>query len=125
MPGPLQQALLGLGITSPSLLARGADLDQASQRLLIEAADELPPTHQRPSAATLNATAGTAALLNHALASGNPKAARLLPARPGRTARTRTRTRTLMPTCHDGSGWIGSARRRAELLTGAAKVAGL
>jgi hypothetical protein len=73
VPGPLQQALLGLGINSPALLARGADLDQASERLLIEAADEMPPTHRRPSAATLNVTAGTAALLNHALASGNPK----------------------------------------------------
>ena len=75
MPGPLQQALLGLGITSPSLLARGADLDQVSQRLLIEAASELPPTQRRPCGATLNATAGTAALLNHALASGSPRAA--------------------------------------------------
>ncbi len=32
MPGPLQRVLHGLGITSPSLLARGADLDQASER---------------------------------------------------------------------------------------------
>jgi hypothetical protein len=78
VPGPLQQALLGLGIASPSLLAQGADLDQASERLLIEAADQVPPTHQRPSAATLNTTAGTAALLNHALASGSPQAAQLL-----------------------------------------------
>ena len=78
IPGPLQQALRGLGITSPSLLARGAGIDRASERLLIEAADELPPTHRRPSAATLNATAGSAALLNHALASSDPKAARLL-----------------------------------------------
>jgi hypothetical protein len=78
MPGPLQHALRDLGITSPSLLARSADLDQASQHLLIEAADELPPTHQRPSAATPNMTAGTAALLNHALASGHPQAAHLL-----------------------------------------------
>jgi hypothetical protein len=85
-PGPLQQALLGLGITSAALLARGADLDQASERLLIEAADEMPPTHQRPSAATLNATAGTAALLNHALASGNPNAAQLL-RQPGQAER--------------------------------------
>jgi len=77
-PGPLQQALLGLGITSPSLLAHGADLDQASQRLLIEAADQLPPAHQRPPAAALSTTAGSATLLNHALASGDPKAARLL-----------------------------------------------
>jgi hypothetical protein len=79
VPGPLQQALLGLGITSPSLLARGADLDQASQHLLIEAADELPPAHQRPPAAALSTTAGSATLVNHALASSDPKAARLLP----------------------------------------------
>jgi hypothetical protein len=78
MPGPLQQALLGLGITSPSLLARGADIDQASQRLLIEAASEPPPTQGRPPAFALNATAGTAALVNHALASSDPEAARLL-----------------------------------------------
>jgi hypothetical protein len=49
--GPLQHTLLGLGITSPALLARGADLDQASQRLLIEAADEPSPhtAAHRPS----------------------------------------------------------------------------
>ena len=58
VPGPLQQALLGLGITSPSLLTRGTDLDQASQHLLIEAADELPPTHQQPPAAALNTNSG-------------------------------------------------------------------
>ncbi len=78
MAGPLQHTLLGLGITSPALLARGADLDQASQRLLIEAADELSPAHSRPPAATLNETAASAALLNHALASGGPQAAHLL-----------------------------------------------
>ena len=76
--GPLQQALLGLGITSPALLARGADLDHASQRLLIDAADQLPPDHHPPTAATLNKTAASAALVNHALATGSPHAARLL-----------------------------------------------
>jgi hypothetical protein len=86
VPGPLQQARLGLGITSPSLLARDADLDEASQHLLTEAADELPPAHRRPPAATLNTTAGTATLLNHALASSNPKAARLL-RQPGQAER--------------------------------------
>jgi hypothetical protein len=55
-----------------------ADLDHASQRLLIEAADELPPTHQRPPAARLSTAAGGATLLNHALASRDPKAVRLL-----------------------------------------------
>jgi hypothetical protein len=78
IPGPLQHTLLGLGVTSPDLLARGAELDQAGQRLLIEAADEPSPTHNRPSAITLNKTAASAALLNHVLASGDPQAARLL-----------------------------------------------
>ena len=85
-PGPLQHTLLGLGITSPALLARGADLDQASQRLLIDAAGQLPPTHKRPPATTLNRTAASAALLNHALASGDPRATQLL-RQPGQAER--------------------------------------
>jgi hypothetical protein len=86
----LQNTLLGLGITSPALLVRGADLDHASHRLLIDAADQLPPAHNRLPAASLNKTAASAALLNHALATGHPQAARLLcqhrpagPAEPG------------------------------------------
>lgn len=47
-PGPMQQALRGLGVADAALLARGADLDRASQRLLIEAADQLPPDGHRP-----------------------------------------------------------------------------
>jgi hypothetical protein len=78
MPGPLQNTLLGLGVTRPALLARGAELDKAGQRLLIEAAGEPLPAHNRPSAITLNKTAAAAALLNHALAGGEPHAARLL-----------------------------------------------
>jgi hypothetical protein len=78
MSGPLQNTLLGLGVTRPALLARGAELDKAGQRLLIEAADEPLPAHNRPSAITLNKTAAAAALLNHALASGEPHAAQLL-----------------------------------------------
>ena len=39
-----------------------------------------------PNAATLNVTAGTAALLNHALASANPQAAQLL-RQPGQPER--------------------------------------
>jgi hypothetical protein len=76
--GPLQHTLLTLGVTSPRLLARGADLDHASQGLLIEAADHLPPGHTRPSATTMNNTAAAAELLNHALASGSPHATQLL-----------------------------------------------
>jgi hypothetical protein len=78
VPGPLQNTLLGLGVTRPALLARGAELDKAGQRLLIEAADEPLPAHNRTSAITLNRTAAAGALLNHALDSGEPHAALLL-----------------------------------------------
>jgi hypothetical protein len=68
MPGPLQHTLLRLGITSPALLDRGAELDNASQRLLTDAADQLPPGHRHPQASTLTKAAASAALLNYALA---------------------------------------------------------
>ncbi len=78
VPGPLQHTLLRLGITSPALLDRGADLDQASQRLLIDAADQLPHGHRRPRASTLNRRAASAALLNYALATTDGRSARLI-----------------------------------------------
>ena len=77
---------VGVGLPKEAIETRGADIDRASEHLLIEAADELPPTHRRPSAATLNATAGSATLLNHALASSDPNAARLL-RQPGQAER--------------------------------------
>ena len=58
--------------------SRSRDLDHASQRLLIDAADHLPPAPQRRPATTLNKTAAAAGLLNHALASGQPQTIRLL-----------------------------------------------
>jgi hypothetical protein len=78
VPGPLQYTLDSVGITDPALLTRSRDLDHASQRLLIDAADHLPPAPQRPPATTLNRTAAAAGLLNHALASGQPQTVRLL-----------------------------------------------
>jgi hypothetical protein len=78
MPGPLQHTLLRLGITSPALLDRGADLDRASQRLLTDAADQLPPGHQHPRASVLHKSAASAALLNYALATTDGRAARLI-----------------------------------------------
>ena len=83
--GPLQRTLHSLGITSPALLAQAAGLDHASQRLLIDAAGQLPATHPRPHPQALNTTAASAALLNHALATGGPHAAQLL--RPGQAER--------------------------------------
>jgi hypothetical protein len=78
IPGPLQHTLASLGVTDPALVSRGRELDHASQRLLIDAADHLPSAPQRPPATTLNKTAAAAGLLNHALASGQPQTVRLL-----------------------------------------------
>jgi hypothetical protein len=86
VPGRLQHTLLRLGVTDPALLDRGAELDQASQRLLIDAADQLPPGHPRPRASTLSNTAASAALLNYALAATDPRATQLIrhPSQPER-----------------------------------------
>ena len=77
-PGPTEHALRDLGITHPGLLSRGADIDQASERLIIDAATGLGPTRKRPSALLMNSSRATAALVNHALASGDPRATALL-----------------------------------------------
>jgi hypothetical protein len=67
-----------LGVTDNELLERGTDLDRASERLIIDAAAKLGPWRARPSAAALSRSAGTARLVNHALASGSPAATALL-----------------------------------------------
>ena len=78
LPGPVERTLHDLGVTDNELLERGADLDRASERLIIDAAAKLGPWRARPSAAALSRSAGTAGLVNHALASGGPTATALL-----------------------------------------------
>jgi hypothetical protein len=78
LPGPVEQTLYELGITNPDLLQRGADIDRAGERLIIDAAADPGPGRCRPSAITLSRSAGSASIVNHALASGDPLAASLL-----------------------------------------------
>ena len=78
LPGPVERTLYDLGVTSPELLQRGTAIDRAGERLIIDAAAGLGPQRVRPSATTLSRSAGTATLVNHALASGDPRAAALL-----------------------------------------------
>jgi hypothetical protein len=78
LPGPVERTLHELGISDPELLQRGAVIDRAGERLIIDAAADLGPHRIRPSATTLSRSAGTATLVNHALASGDPHAAALL-----------------------------------------------
>jgi len=74
----VEQTLYDLGITNPDLLQRAADIDRASERLIIDAAADLGPERSRPSATTLSRSAGAALVVNHALASGDPLATSLL-----------------------------------------------
>jgi hypothetical protein len=85
-PGPVERTLRQLGVDRPDVLRRGAEIDQAGSRLIIDAANELAPQHRPRSAAVLNRSAGAAEVVNHALASGDPRAAALL-RRPGRLER--------------------------------------
>ena len=88
VPGPVETTLLDLGITDPGLLSRSAEIDRDAERLIIDAADTTE-AHQRPPAPHgLCKSAGTAALVNHALTSGDPRAVALLrqPVRPQREA---------------------------------------
>ena len=85
-PGPVERTLRQLGVDRPDVLRRGAEIDQAGSRLIIDAANELAPGRRRQSAAVLSRSAGAAQVVNHALASGDLRAAALL-RRPGRPER--------------------------------------
>jgi hypothetical protein len=82
MPGPVETTLLDLGVTDPRLLARSAEIDHDAERLIIDAA-VATDAHQRPVRG-LSRSTGTAALVNHALQAGDPRAVALL--RPPRRA---------------------------------------
>ena len=86
LPGPVENTLRGLGIAHPAMLRRAADIDKAGERLIIDAATDPGPPHSRPGADTLNSSKATSALINHALASDDPRAIGLL-AGPGQHGR--------------------------------------
>jgi hypothetical protein len=77
-PGPVETTLLDLGVTDPQLITRSAEIDRDAERLIIDAA-VTAEAHQRPHLPHgLSQSAGTAALVNHALKSGDPRAVALL-----------------------------------------------
>ena len=59
-PGPIEDSLHKLGVTSPDLLRRGADIDRAGERLIIQAAAGHEPRDRQPRAATLSRSAVSA-----------------------------------------------------------------
>jgi hypothetical protein len=74
-PGALQNALHGLGITSPGLLQRAADIDRASEQLLIDAAEQHRTPRKPPSPIPPDRSASTPAPIHHAHAPDDPRAA--------------------------------------------------
>jgi hypothetical protein len=76
--GPVKRALLDLGVTRPDLLRRATELDHDSERLIVDAAVDRELAGQWPDVVERNASAVTAALINHALGSGDPRATPLL-----------------------------------------------
>jgi len=77
MPGPVERTLLDLGVTSADVLQRGAEIDRASAQIIIDAAAGQTRDSRR-TAPMLSRSAGTAELVNHVLASGDPRAVALL-----------------------------------------------
>jgi hypothetical protein len=75
--GAVQNVLHGLGITSPGLLQRAADLDHASEQLIIEAAEQGGIRRKPPSPVTPDRSASSPELTHGARASGDPRAATL------------------------------------------------
>ena len=78
LPGPVERTLHELGITDAELLQRSTVIDRAGEQLIIDAAADLGLRRSRPSAAALSRSADAAELVNHALASGDPRASALL-----------------------------------------------
>lgn len=78
VPGPVETTLLDLGVTDSRLLTRSAEIDRDAEGLIIDAA-VTTQARQRPYIPDgLSRSAGTAALVNHALTSGDPRAVALL-----------------------------------------------
>ena len=77
--GAVQNVLHTLGVTSPGLLQRAADIDCASEQLIIEAAGQGGMRHTPPSPATPDKSASSPALIHGARVSGEPRAATLPP----------------------------------------------
>jgi hypothetical protein len=76
--GPVETTMRDLGVTDVELLARSSQIDRDADRLIIDAAAATEACQRSHVPNGLNRSAGTAALVNHALKSGDPRAVALL-----------------------------------------------
>jgi hypothetical protein len=85
--GPVERTLQDLGVTSSPVLLRAAAIDKAGEQIILDNGPEASPRSRRSAPADLSRPTGTAELINHMLASGNPRAAAILrPPAPTRAA---------------------------------------
>jgi hypothetical protein len=75
VPGPVERTLQELGVTSRSLLARGAAIDKAGGQLILQATQEAAARPAVAAAGERGKPAGSPAPVTHATASGTPPAA--------------------------------------------------
>jgi hypothetical protein len=70
-PGPVERILQDLGVTSTEALQRAAAIDQAGERLIIDAAPGAEPLQSSSEVIDRNRSAAVAEMVNYTLASGN------------------------------------------------------
>jgi len=78
LPGPVERILQDLGVTSTDVLHHTAVIDQAGELLIIDATRAMDPRRSAFNATLPSRSAGTAEIINHLLATGNPSAATIL-----------------------------------------------
>jgi hypothetical protein len=76
--GPVERILQDLGVTSPPVLLRAAAIDKAGEQIILDNGPEAGPRGRRAASADLSRSTGTAELINHMLASDNPRVAAIL-----------------------------------------------
>ncbi len=74
----MQRILQDLGVISTSALQRAAAIDQAGEQLILDNAPAADISGRRSVTPNLSRSTGTAEVVNHMLASGNPRALAIL-----------------------------------------------
>jgi hypothetical protein len=98
-PGPVERILHDLNVTDPAVLLRASAIDQLSEQLILRAAHASEQGKECLDAFSLSRSTGSAELINHLLASSNPRILSLRslsPSAPPSHAQNADRTATAL-----------------------------
>jgi hypothetical protein len=73
-PGPVERILEDLGVSSPDVLLRASAVDQAGEQMILDVVRRMDARQVPYPPRDLNSSAGVAEVINHLLASGDPRA---------------------------------------------------